>query len=304
MADILSSYGDVSVKPDVLGMIEILTATESSVFNKLGKTKAIQTIHETLTDTLDSVTSLAASEQGDFVNTALSTPVRVTNIIQIIAKKFEVSRTQQEIEHFQGENEIARQTSKALKDWHNAAEYDLVRGSLVSGLSGTAPKMGGIINSISRANNTTVQTSGTVFSASILRGLMKDQWDNSNGDVATDVYVGSYLKDQMDSFANKATLVTTGVAPTAVMNVVDVFETGLGKVAVHPHRYVQIAADATARILGINPEKLKVAMLRAPYIREDLPSAGDYDGRAIVGKQTLEVRNRQSNFFASGYLKA
>lgn len=301
---ILRSYGDVSIKEDVLGMVEILTATEDLIHNTLGKTSAIQTVHSTLTDTLDSVASLASNEAGAYTNKALTTPSRLTNLVQICAYPFEVSRTQQEIEHYHGDNELARQTTKAMKNWMNSVEYDLVRGSLVSGASGTAPRMGGIIMSISKSTNTTAHTSGTVFSASILRGLMKDQYDNTNGDVATDIYVGSYLRDQIDSFTNKANVVNTGLNIKEIVNVVDVVETGLGKVRVHVHRYIQVAADTTARVLGINPEKLKVAYLKKPYVDTGLARTGDSDPRAIVGKLTLETRNQDCNFFATGFKKA
>jgi hypothetical protein len=261
-AYILQSYGDVSVKEDVLGLIEILTATESSMHNLLGKTTAIATVHETLTDTLDTVSSLAVAEQADYSNTALTTPTRLTNIVQLIAKKYEVSRTQQEIDHYHGTNELARQTTKALKDWHNSAEYDLVRGSLVSGVSGTAPRMNGVICAISKSTNCTTHTSAVTFSASVLRGLMKANWDNSNGDVATDIFVGSYLANEMDSFTNKTNVQSTGVNVKQIINVVDIFETGLGRVKRHTHRYVWISADTTGRILGVNPDKLRVAYIR------------------------------------------
>ena len=53
-AGILLTYGDVSAKEDVvLNAIEILTAKESQIFNMLGKTNAISTVHSYLTDTLN-----------------------------------------------------------------------------------------------------------------------------------------------------------------------------------------------------------------------------------------------------------
>lgn len=298
--DILRSYGDVSVVEDVLGDIEILTATEDMIHNTLGKTTAIATVHETLTDTLDSVASLATAEAADYTATALTTPVRLTNLVQHVAKQFKVSRIQQKISHYHGEDELARQVQKSMKDWMNSTEFDLVRGSLVSGASGTAPRMNGVINAISKSTNTTAHASGTVFSASILRGLMKANWDNSNGDVATDLYMGSFLSNEMDSFTNKTGVSNDGANITAIMNVVDVFETGLGRVKKHTHRYIQQAADTTGRILGINPSKLRVAYLERPYVDTDLQRAGAYDVRAINGSMTVEVRNQDSNFFTTG----
>ncbi len=300
-ADILNSYGDNSTTEDVLGLIEILTATEDSIHNTLGKTTASGTVHETLYDELDTVASLAVAEGDDYSNTALTTPERITNLVQIIAKKFTVTRTQQEIDHFQKTNELSRQQTKALKDWSNSAEFDLVRGSLASGVSGTKPQMQGIINAISKSTNVTAQDSGTIFSASVLRGLMKANWDNSNGDTVTDLYVGSYISNEMDNFTNKTNVLYDGANAKQIINAVDIFETGLGKVAKHTHRYIQYS-DATARILGINPDKLRVAYLKRPYVDTGLSRLGDYDPRAVVGKFTLETRNQDSNFFAYDYL--
>lgn len=300
---ILRTYGDVSAKEDVvLNAIEILTARETQISNMLGKTSAINTVHSYLTDTLRTAASQAVEEAADYTNLALSTPTRVTNLVEIVAVPFRVSRTQQDIEHYQGGDELQRQTEKALMDWGNAFEFDLVRATLVSGVSGTTPKMSGIIEAISRANNTTVHTSGTAFSATILDGLMRDNWDNSNGDVATDLFMGSFLRSVMDTFAAKSNIVVNG-SQTGLVRTVTTFETSHGTLRIHTHRYVQQSTDATGRILGIRPEKLKIAYLKKPYIDTGLARSGDYDARAVVGKATLEVRNRQSCFFASGFDK-
>lgn len=301
MADILKSYGDATRKEDVLGLVEILTAQENYFLNNLGKSKTTDTVKSTLTDTLQSAGSQAVSEVEDYSELSLSTPTKITNVVEIVSIPYKVSRTQQEIDKYTGENEMARQTSKALKDWGNAAEFDLVRSTLTSGVSGTAPKMSGIIEAISKSSNTTSHTSGTAFSASILRGLMQDNWDNSNGDVATDIFVGSALSSKIDEFTNKSQTVVNGTNETSIVHSIDVYETGLGKVRKHTHRYVYQSGDATSRILGVRPEKLKIAYLKRPYIDDDLARSGDYDFRAVVGKMTLDVKNQDSNFFADGF---
>lgn len=173
---------------------------------------------------------------------------------------------------------------------------------MVSGVSGTAPKMKGLIQAISKSTNTTAHNSGTAWSASIMKGLMKGCWDNSNGDVATDMYMGSFLKDVTDGFTNKTGIISDGANTKEIINVVDVFETGFGKIRVHKHRYVTITGtDASARVLAIRPEKLRVAYLERPYIDKGLARAGGYDPRAVTGSMTLEVRNQDSNFWASGF---
>jgi len=300
---ILRSYGDNSVKEDVvLNAIEILTATETMIFNMIGRSKAIATVHNYLTDTLATAASSAVAETGDYTAGELSTPSRLTNLIEHVARPFKVSRTQQLIQHYHGEDEKVRQTKKELKNWGNSAEFDLVRSTLTSGVSGTTPKMSGIIEATSKSTNHTSHTSGVAFSATILDGLMKDNWDNSNGDVATDLFMGSYLKKIMDTFTQKSNIVVNNPGgQTKIVRTVTTYETSFGTLTVHKHRYVQQSGDATGRVLAIRPEKLAIAFLEKPVIDPTLARSGDYDFRAIKGKLTLEVRNQDSNFFADGF---
>lgn len=140
----LLSYGDVSIREDVvLNAIEILTAQETQIMNMLPKSSAIATVHSYLVDTLRSVSlnGYAVRESDDFTANATTSPTRLTNIVELVAVPFKVSRTQQRIDHYHGQNELTRQTEKALKDWGNGAEFDLVRSLIVSGVSGTIPKM-------------------------------------------------------------------------------------------------------------------------------------------------------------------
>jgi hypothetical protein len=305
MADlILNTYGDQARKTDVvLNAIEILTAKETQIFNMLGKTTAIDTIHSYLTDTLRTAASAAVSESADYTIAASTTPTRLTNIVQKTTITYAVTDMQSDIEHFHGQNELARQTQKALMDWGNAAEFDLVRSTLVSGVSGTVMKMSGIIEATSKSTNHTSHTSGTVWSASILDGLMKGNWNNSNGDVATDLFLGSALRAQTDNFTQKSNVVVNGNGISTIVRTVSTYTTAFGTLNIHTHRYLSITGtDATGRVLGIRPEKLKVAMLRTPYVDMDLARNGGYTKRAIDGSFTLEVRNQDSNFWADGFL--
>jgi len=188
-------------------------------------------------------------------------------------------------------------------DWGNAAEFDLVRSTLVSGVSGTTMKMSGIIEATSKSTNHTSHTSGTVWSASILDGLMKGNWNNSDGDVATDLFLGSALRAQTDNFTQKSNVVVNGGGISTIVRTVSTYTTAFGTLNIHTHRYLSITGtDATGRILALRPDKLKVAMLRTPYVDMNLARNGGYTKRAIDGSFTLEVRNQDSNFWADGFL--
>lgn len=301
--NILRTYGDVSIKEDVvLNSIEILTAQENQIFNMLGKTSAIATVHSYLTDTLATAGSLAVTEAGDLTASALTTPARLTNLVQVVAKNFKVSNTQRAVQHYQGEDELSRQLSKALKDWGNAAEYDLVRSTLVSGASGTVPKMSGIIEATSKSTNHTSHTSGTVWSATILDGLMQNAWENSNGDVPTELFMGASLRAKTDAFVQKSNVVVNAPGISSIVRTVSSYETAFGTLNIRTHRYLQLSSDATGRVLAIRPEKLKIAFLEKPYIM-DLAKSGPYENKAVIGSFTLEVRNQDSHFYADGFLK-
>lgn len=301
--NILRTYGDSSAKEDVvLNAVEILTAREDQIFNMLGKTSAINTIHSYLTDVLSNPASSAVGEGEDYAANTLSTPTRLTNIVEIVARPFKVTRTQQDISHYHGQNELARQTEKALMEWGNSAEFDLVRSTLVSGVSGTVAKMSGIIEATSKSTNHTSHTSGTALVASILDGLMQNQWTNSNGNMATDLFVGAYLRAVIDGFTQKTNVVVNAPGISSIVRTVSTYETSFGTLTIHKHRYVQLAGtDATGRVLAIRPEKLKVAFLKKPYVDKDLARSGDYDFYAVVGKMTLEVHDQNTAFFSDGF---
>ena len=301
--DILTTYGVNDIREDVvLNAVEILTARESQMTSMVQRATAIQTVHSYLTDTLLTPGSLAVAEQDDYTAKTLTTPSRLTNIVEIIAKNFKVSRTQQQVQHHHGENELQRQTRKALWDWANAFEFDFVRSTLTSGASGTAPKMSGIIEAASLAKNHTTQTSTTVWAASILDGLMQENWDNSNGDVATDLFMGSHLRAVTDGFTQKSNVVVNNPGGlTRIVRTVTTYETAFGTLNIHKHRYIQQSADAHDRVMAIRPDKLAVAWLQMPFVDTGLARLGDYDNRAVVGKPTLEVRNQESCWFADGY---
>lgn len=307
VANTLLSYGDVSRRDDVvLNAIEILTATESQIMNQLGKTSAIDTVHSFLNDTLLTTASQAVEMGAAYTYLSLTTPTRNTNIVEEIAIPIQVARPQQVIQHYHGQNELQRQLNKALLEWGNAAEFDIVRSSLVSGLSGTVAKMNGLENWIGTTSLAyTNQTSGTVWASSVLDALMLNCWTNSNGDVATDLYLGGSMRKQTDYFVQKSNVVVNNPSDVSdIVKTVTTYETAFGTLSIHKHRFVQQPSDTATNqgiVLGIRPEKWKVAFLDKPYIQTDLSTTGPFTPRAVYGSLTIENRNPLSNFYANGY---
>jgi len=299
----MRSFGDVSRKEDVvLNAVEILTARENQIFNMLGKTEAIDTVHSYLTDDLKAAAANAQAEADDYTYTARTTPSRLTNIVQHINVPFAVSDVQRDISHYHGKDELARQTEKALMEWANDAEFNLVRSTLTSGASGTAPAMSGILQAISTSLNFTAHNSGTAWSATILDGLISNNYENSNGDMATDLFMNSTLRKATDAFVQKSNVVVNGPTVSTIVRTVSAYQTAFSTVNIYTHRYLYQSDTTTRlRVLGIRPEKLKVAFLKKPYIDTDVARTGPATRRSVNASLTLEVRNKNSNFFANGF---
>jgi hypothetical protein len=226
--NILRSYGDAAIpEGDVSALVEILTAKENYFLNNLQKEATTNTVDINLTDTLASAASQAVEESADYTYLANTTPTRVNNIVQLVSVPFKVSNVQQWVDHYTGKDELARQTAKRIIDWANSAEFDLVRSTLTSGASGTTAKMSGVIEAISRANNTTAHNSGTALTATIIKLLMRDNWDNSNGEVATDLFMGSFLKNVLDNISgirSSTAAVIINAADKSMVDVVDKYK--------------------------------------------------------------------------------
>lgn len=292
------TYGDVTIKESVLDQIEIFSALEDGFLSTLQKSVAINTVHVNLEEGLRTVQSRAQAEGADASLLATTAAVRKTNLTEIIGIPFGVSGTEKATSHYGFEDAYSHEAMKAMQDWTNAAEFDLVRSTLVSGASGTAPKMAGIIACIT--TNATAQTSGTVFSETIMNGLFQLTWANSNGQVATDVYVGAFLKRKISGFSGRAGSAVQ-VGETAAVNTVDFYLSDFGEHRIHLHRYVFVSGtDATQRFLAVRPEKWAIAYLREPVL-EELSKIGDSERAQIIGELTVEARNERCSVFASGY---
>ena len=297
----LRTYGDDSIVRSVQAEIEMLSPVENMLLNNLQKSTARNMVHQWQDDTLATPTGGAAPQYQAFTPDTLSTPTLRQNVVQHIYQAVSVTEAQQMVTHESGEKEYARQVAKKMKDWANNAEYALLRSSLVSGVSGTAARMNGVIQTIS--TNATAHTSGTVFSESIFNGLFELNWENSNGETATDVLVGAKMKRKISSFTANITR-NIDVSAARAGAPVQVYESDFGTVNIHLHRYMQESADATARVLGVNMDKLYVAYLGGEGVKMTEQGVRSTSKDAVInGYLTLENRNEATCFFADGFLK-
>jgi hypothetical protein len=298
--NILPTFSDSSnIVVDVSRAIEILTARENYFVSNLQKVQATAMVHHYQTDTLAAAGSLVVEEGSDLSAAALTVPSRLTNVVQTSAKAFMVSDAQRAVEHFSGTDELARQTDKAIMELANSMEFDLVRNLSVAAASGATGECGGILSAISTALNYSAHSSGTTFAASILDAQIYNNWINSNGDTATDYFVGGFLRKVVDSFTQKTNNIVQ-VSSDTIENGITYYSTSFGVVKFHTHRYLNVNGDATGRVLGVRPDKLAVAYLTPPRVIQ-LAKTGISEKRAVTAAFTLEVRNQNSNTLYEGF---
>ena len=304
VTSVTSSLTDATRKEDgVLGLIELLSPVENYAFNTFRRTVARDMVHFWHDDTLNAVATRAAEEGADYTYVARTTPNRRQNLVQGIVWPFRVTFEAIAIETWVGQNQLAYQTAKNMKDFANSVEYDLWRSTLVSAVDGTAAKLSGIIQIASDGGNHTSHDSGTVLNASHIRGLMRENYDNGNGEMATDLFVSSFSRALIDSFITKTNVILNASDVTKITERVSVFETSFGTLRLITHRYMEISTDATGRLMALRPEKFAIAYLESPFIQENLSVAGGYVPRALRTSLTLECSNKLVNWFADGFDK-
>ena len=303
--NILRTYGDTSIAEDVLDLIENLSPSEDTILRTIGKSTAYDVVHSWLVDTLP--TTAAVSEQAaSFSAGAATNPTRSTNLIEFITLDQSITDQQNNVKHYGMGDRLAYEQMKMMKAFRNKLEADIIRSSLVSGASGTAAQMSGIINCIS--TNKTAYASGTVWNQSLLDSLMLNAWKNGNGDPVTDIFVGGELKARTSQFAGRSG--TQFVIPAdqeRLVTTTSKYTSDFGDVSIHLERYLNTnytgTADATARVLGIARSKFAVSYLQGsePKLEKFARTKNATDMR-VSTNATVESLNEKTSFFAEGFL--
>lgn len=303
--NLLRSFGDTSIAEDVLDLVEMLSPAEDTLFRTLGKSQAQALTHQWLVDTL-SLNAAAGEEAAQFSASALNNPSRSTNLVENINYDFGVSDVQRAVDHYGFADRFAYEQGKAMKAWRNFAELELMKGSLVSGVSGTASQMAGIVNCIS--TNATAMASGTVLNQSVLDAMLALAWANGNGEAVTDVYVGHFAKRRISQFSGRSgSQFVVPMDQERLITTTSGYMSDFGDLNIHLHRYVNASltgvTEATGRVIGIAASKFRIAYLINPKVEVYGKRGATTDAR-VSGSLTLESLNERTSFNVTGFLQA
>jgi len=300
MATTFMSF-DPSVREDLLAAITNITPRETQLMTGLGTSTAASVDHQWLEDTLEAVKINSRVEGADSSFTVGNT-TRSRNFCQIIAQGYMVSDSIKATDPAGYADALAYQASKAMAIWKNDAEYAVLLGSITTGATGaTARLMKGVCNWVVATN--TCLVSGISLSESIMLNYLQQIW--AIGGQTDEIYVGGLLKRRIDGFTANATK-NVDITDKRLVNAVDVYESSFAPlVKIFLHRYIDNHASLLSgqkAILGIQNDKLKIAYLRKPQMRE-ISRTGDAVKGEVIGELTLEDRaGGKTNFLGLGYI--
>jgi len=288
---------DASVKESVLDLIESIDPTENYLLSNLQKSTASDEIHFTNIDTLRPV-SVGGKVEGADPTYDGNDPTRLGNVLHIISTAFDVTGSEQATDRYGSpEDRVAYEAEKALKDWGNKAEINLVRSTIISGNNSTARQMAGLKASLS----ITTAQSGVSLSETILNDYLQNVW--TTGANIDTILAPMKLKRRISGFNGQGGSKFYNQDDKRLVLPIEVYESDAsGKpIKVVSHRYVQQSGDTNFDLIGIEADKFGIAYLREPKI-ETRAKTGDSERREVIGELTLEVRNPNAGFIGRSHL--
>lgn len=298
-----NSYTTGTAKFDVSEMISRITPEDTPFYNMTGDGTASASMHQTLNEELD-VRGLNAVQEGAAwvgasAGESISPPIsqaRLTNLVQTLRKSVGVSRLNQKWAQYGVNDLFGRNMMLRMKEWKNDCEHALIRGSQVSGISGTAQQMAGAYWLITAASGG-VNHSGTSFTEARFNTVLQNVW--SVGGAPGDVLVGGNGKRRISSFTARTStafnVYTMPAEAKKVVNTISAYESDFGTVQIHLSRDVRDSAtDGLSDALIVTRSFFKKAWGDKPFALKIPPTADGTFG-VILGDLTLEVGARDAH---------
>lgn len=296
------TFSAKGIREDLTDIIYNISPTQTPFMASVGKTKALQTLHEWQTDSLAAASTTNAQLQGDDISSfdSVTATSRLGNNTQILRKTVIISDTQDVVKKAGRASEIAYQVAKKLKELKRDMEATLLNNQQkTAGSSTSAPQLAGIeswivtntsvgatgSNPSSPSDGTGLRTDGTqrAFTEALLKTVIGSVFDNS-GEEPDLLMLGRFNKQVASIFTGSATRMNEADTGKLFASV-DVYEHDFGTLKVVPNRFQRSRSG-----LIVNSELWSVAFLR-PVKIDDLAKTGDAEKKMIITEMTLEARN-------------
>lgn len=297
MAERAFTVNDKAVKESVLDMIQNISPYENYLVSNLQRSTANDVFHYTIQDTLKTPGLVANPEGADptYTNTD---PTRTLNIEHIISANFKVTDTDIATDRYGSpEDRFAAESDKALQDWAQAAEFALLRSTLVSGGASTGAASARQMRGLKYSVSVVTSQSGISLSETLFNDRLSDVWKlGANVDT---VLAPIELKKRISSWSAGGTKFYNQ-DDKRLVTPIEVYESDAsGKpIKIVSHRFMNVAGDTQYDLVGFEADHFAQAYLREPQMRE-IPRTGDSKNGQVIGELTLEVRNSNAGFLTN-----
>lgn len=286
----------------------------SEVINAISKDRPLMAIlatenvdqlfFERLEDTLGARGHNAVQEGAPFTAPALTTASRLGYHVQRFAEWGQVSDEQRDSSHYNGDP-FSYQVGKKMDEMLNDVEHALHRGSVVSGASGTARQLDGLLNIFDVTGTVTFQTdaSGTTFTEPEFINRLQVFRDQKYGIRPSVAICGAYLKRTISEFSTKVTRNVDAAGLRQIL-LVERHTSDFGDVdIVYSEDQLQAssATEAGNSICMIDPAYFKVGWFKAPTF-EKLTRDGFRDRFQMTCQATLVYKTRKAGGGGKGYV--
>lgn len=288
--DTFQTYQSIGNREDLIDVITNISPIDTWVTSNTGSTRAKATYHEWQTDALAAAAANKKIEGDDVTATAVVPTVRTGNYTQILRKDFVLSGTQEVIDKAGRDSERSYQKAKCMKELARDIEYALViNASAVSGASGTARELKGLLGWIATNVTTGTATTNEQLTESMLNDNLQLVW--AAGGKPSTILCGAYQKRKISGFTSN-TKEVNAEAKKLVLSV-DVYDSDFGKLRVHLHHQMNTSASDKLIVLG-DMDLIKKAWLRPPKW-DELAKTGDAEKHFVVAELTLEMRQEKGH---------
>ena len=284
-----NTYEAVGNKEDVSDIITNISPEQTPLYSRLGRTKATQTTHEWLEDSLGEAQENAQPEGYTYFTVNAEPRVRLSNYTQIMHRGVQVTDTQEAVLHYGVKSELAYQMRKEMKELAFDCEKALIEQD--TKFLGTSPadtrKFGGlpywiITNVLSNGG------SARALTFDLINNALEQTW-NCGGN-PTILLVSPRNKRVISTFTAGNTKYMEGNETRKLTQMISVLETDFGTVQCLTDRFMP-----NDIIYGLSPEYMKKAFLRN-FKTGGMPKISDMGRRIINGEWTFEMRAEKAHF--------
>lgn len=297
-------------REELSDVVSRITPEDTPLYSLMGTGSIVSTNPQWEIDTLAAPAANIQAEGDEYTFSAITPPVRVGNVAQIMRKEFIISNTQEVVDNAGRIEKIKEQKLKKGIELRKDIEFAIVSntaslktdprrfGSLPSWLTTNVSRgASGANGGYSAGTGLTVAaTNGTqrAFTKALLDATMQSAYNN--GANVTHAVVSPYVKSVFTTFLSDANVATFRYAASAdsnntIISTADVYLGDFGKVMIVPNRVMAASAAVARNAYLIDPSMLSFDYLRKIAEDKDVAKTGDASKRVLICEGTLRVKN-------------